>query len=398
MRSIRFFLPILLGSGILNAVAQDAGVRIGETRLTPSVVFEVGASDNAFRQSEDEEVDEQFVIISPELKWRANKGLTEVQASYQGAFKAGDLEETEFTDSSISGEISTEFSKRSRIEADARLAFGHLDLGSDIFTRTDPLAFDQVEFFSQRAAVTYTFGARQARGQIIGRFLLDNLDYTNNDSVTANSGRLILSPSIEFSFRASADTRVFLSVGIDELIRTEGGNDRTSIDAVVGSRWDITGRTGGFAEIGVGRSSLDGGNDTTELTLEAGLFFEPRSFSRFDIAVERGFFDDGSGDFADAVINNELSVTWRHDYSSRVFHIADLSYQNVERTCPALDDETAEFRLEVGVQIRRWISLGLGGEIESRTNGDCPGVVVADANIAPDYDRRAAFAFLRLSL
>ena len=69
-----------------------------------------------------------------------------------------------------------------------------------------------------------------------------------------------------------------------------------------------------------------------------------------------------------------------------------------ERTCPALDDETAEFRLEVGVQIRRWISLGLGGEIESRTNGDCPGVVVADANIAPDYDRRAAFAFLRLSL
>ena len=356
MRSIRFFIPFLMGCFVVPGFAQDAGIRVGESRLSPAIQIEFGTSDNAFRRSEDE-VDEQFVVLKPSLDWRADKGVTEVEASYEGAFKAGDLEETEYIDSIFSGRVSTEFNRRSRIEAEARLSFEHLELGEDVFTRIDPDAFDQVEFFRQIAGVTYTFGARQARGQIRASLEVDNLDYSNNDIATSGSSRVIVSPAVEFSFRASQDTRVFLTVGIDEVIRTEDGNSRTDLDAAVGSRWEITGRTGGFAQIGVSTAALDGAEDNTSVTLEAGLFYQPRSFSRFDFTASRGFFNDGSGTLTEAAVLNALSVRWRHDWSSRVFHLARFAYRNVERECPDVDDETADLRFEIGVQVRRWICL-----------------------------------------
>ena len=396
LRPIFLFLSLLSSAPAFGQASQAAAIRIGGSELRPSVELEFGQSDNALRQADDE-IDEQFVIFKPTLEWSADRGVTRLGASYEGAFKTGDLDETEFADSTVAGEISTEFNKRSRIDANASIEVGHQELGADVFTRIDPLAFDQVEFFRQQLSVRHTFGASQARGQIISRLNIDNLDYTNNDSVTENSSRLLFSPSIAFSFRVSQDTRTFVSLGAQQVDRAANGLDRTSIDADVGASWEISGRTSGSAQIGVSQASLDGGEDTTEVTLQVGFDFEPTSFSRFDFDISRDFFNNGSGSLVEAAVNNRLAVRWRHDYSSRVYHIARLSFQNVERTCPAVGDETADFRLEIGVQVRRWIALGFGGDFETRTNSSCPGLL-DETLLAPDYDRVSGFAFLRVSL
>lgn len=397
MLAIRFLIPLLMCCFVLPATGQDAGVWVGETQFFPSLTLEFGQSDNAFRRDNDEAVDEEFVIVSPRVEWKADKGVTDVEVSYQGAFKVGSVEETDSNSSSLAGKVSTEFSRRSRLEAEAILSLEFLELGDDVFTRVDPDAFDQVELLRQSIDVSYTFGAAQARGQIVGNLEINNLDFLNNDDVTDNSGRLVINPSVDFAYRASPDSRVFLTVGIRDVTRSGNGLDRTDLDLGVGSRWDITDRTGGFAQIGVTRAALDGADDTTEVTLDAGLYFRPRSFSRFDVAASRRFFNDGVGTLSEAAVISELSVNWRHDWSSRVYHIARVAYDNVDRTCPDLDQDTVDARLEVGFQVRRWISFGFGGEIESRTNSSCP-EMVDESTLPPDFDKQGAFAFLRLSL
>jgi len=398
LKGINFYLlGVLLLSGPVTAQnSEDAAIRFGETGFVPSIRIDYGQNDNAFRRDQGE-VDEAFVVVSPELTWSADQGVTTISAGYSGDFKSSDQEELDFADHALVGSIDTVFSKRSRATANIRLSFQHLELGQDVFTRFNPAAFEQVEFNRQRVNVRHVFGAAQAKGQIISSLRLDNLDYTNNDVETRNSSRFIVSPSVAFSYRVSGDTRTFFALSLSELDRAANGLDRTDIDLSVGADWKISGRTSGSASVGINRAALDGRADQTELSARLGIVFEPRSFSRFDLDFERGFFNDGSGTLTEAAVINELSIDWRYDWSSRVFHEATLDFESVERSCPDVDDQTTNFRLELGVQVRRWIAIGLGGEVEQRSNGSCSGMFVNPID-SPDFERQEVFAFARFSL
>lgn len=185
---------------------------------------------------------------------------------------------------------------------------------------------------------------------------------------------------------------------MSEIDRAENGTDRTDIDLSVGATWDITGRTGGSASIGIGRSDfdLDGADAETDLTLEVGLFYQPRSFSRFDVSLLRNFFNDGLGTLSNVATFNRLDLDWRYTYSSRVFHRASLDVLSIERTCPEVGDITSTLSFELGVQARRWLAFGLGASAEQRSNDNCPGPAAIVE--APDFDRQEVFLFTRVNL
>lgn len=386
----------LFSSNVLAQSTNDAAISFGESGFTPSVRIDYGQNDNAFRR-EQGEVDETFVAVRPELVWAADKGVTFVTASYLGDFKTSDQDELDYADHALVGSISTVFSKRSRGNADIQLSFGHLELGQDVFTRLDPTQFEQVEFSRQRIGFEHVYGAAQAKGQVITAFEIDNLDYTNNDDVTESSSRLIISPSIAFSYRVSGDTRSFVSLTLSEVDRAANGRDRTDVDISVGADWKISGRTSGTASLGIGRAALDGAADETDVSARLGIKYEPRSFSRFDISFERGFFNDGSGTLTEVAVINELDIDWRYNWSSRVFHRASFGLESVERSCPDVGDQTIDFRLELGVQVRRWLAFGLGGALEQRESDSCSGMLTNQFD-TPDYERQEAFAFVRFSL
>jgi len=373
---------------------EDAAIGFGETGFVPSLRIDVGQTDNALRRNTGE-LEDTFTVVQPELVWSADKGFTEVSARYLGAYSFSDLDQLDFDDHLLEGNFQTEFSKRSKFTGTVRLALNHLPLGQDIFTRLNPEAFDQVEFSSQSVSLAHTYGSSQARGQIISRLFIDNRDFTNNLSVTESSSRLIIRPSVAFSYRLTGDTRSFVSVSFSDVDRAANGTDRSDVDLVVGATWKITGRTGGSASIGAGRSALDGADDRTEAIFNVGLFYTPKSFSRFNLDFERGFFNDGSGTLTEVAVANELNLSWRYNWSSRLFHIASFDFSSVERECPQLDDETREFSFQVGLQVRRWLAFGLGASTEQRENGNCP---VPVAVRAPDYDRQEIFAFTRVNL
>jgi len=387
---------IFFCSDLLAQNDEAAAIRIGETGFTPAVRIEFGQSDNVLRRDIDQ-LEETFTIVQPELLWFADKGVTFIDAGYRGGYKISDESVADFDDHFFFGGFRTEFSKRSSFQASAQISFEHLEIGQDVFTRDDPLLFDQVEFVRQRIDLMHRFGANRAKGQLITRFRIDNLDYTNNDEVTQNSGRFLFGPSLTFSYRLSGDTRAFASASLTEIVRAGDGTDRTDLDFSMGASWAITGRTGGSASVGVGQAELDNRQDATELTARIGLFYLPRSFSKFELNFEREFFNDGSGTLTEAVILNQLDVVWRYDWSSRLFHRAEFSLVNVERSCPEAGDQTTEFSLEAGVNIRRWLSLGIGGQFESRENDNCSGMFT-NLIEAPDFDRQELFAFVRFSL
>ena len=378
-----------------DAFSQANAIAIGESDIIPSIQFEFSQDSNALRRDIDE-IENNATVIKPELLWSADRGLTTLSLNYSGDFSSGDLEELNHDDHALTARIATSFNKRARFQARALVSLDHLDLGSDIFTRENPAGLEQVEFAQQVLDLQYTYGAAQAKGQFITRLILDNLDYTNNDALTRDASRFVVRPSIAFSYRLSGDTRAFVSAALQQVDRSANGADRTDLDLAVGGTWDITGRTGGSASLGFSQSSLDGGSEQTEGVAEIGFYYQPRLFSRFDLEFQRGFFNDGFGLATVVAVNDSLDVSWRYDWSSRVYHSATASFERVVRACPDVGDQTASLGLEVGIQVRRWVSLGFGIRGERRANDECSAIEAENA--VPDYDRQEGFAFLKFVL
>ena len=394
----KFVAAICFGFFSSNAFSQGterSSIAIGESDLNPSIRFEYLQDDNAFRRNTDE-LENTSVVIKPELLWSADRGVTSLSLKYSGDINSAEFEQLDYDDHTLAADVKTSLSKRSRIRANAAVAFGHLDLGRDVFTRDNPEGLEQVEFNQQKIDLEHTYGAAQAKGQFITRLNIDNRDFTNNDALTRNSSRLIISPSIAFSYRISGDTRGFVSASLREVDRSANGRDRTDFDLGLGGTWDITGRSGGSASFGLGQSSLDGADDQSEFVAEVGLYYQPRSFSRFDLEFQRGFFNDGSGTTSEVAVNDSLNVAWNYDWSSRVKHKVSAAFRNVDRACPDLGDQTANLRFEFNVQIRRWVSIGFGIDSEQRQTDSCNAADIENTDL--DFERQAGFAFLTFQL
>ena len=395
---IQFVIVFFLGLTSTSAYSQSnngSSISIGESNLIPSIRFEYSQDNNALRRNADE-LDNTSVIIKPELLWSADRGLTSLSLKYSGDISSGDLEQLDYDDHTLAFDVKTGLSKRSRIRANARVASGHLELGRDVFTRENPDALQQVEFNQQSIDLVHTYGAAQAKGQFITSLNVDNRDFTNNDALTRNSSRLIFRPSIAFSYRISGDTRGFVSASLTEVDRAANGRDRTDFDLALGASWDITGRSGGSASFGLGQSSLDNAEDQSEFVSEVGLYYQPRSFSRFDLEFQRGFFNDGSGTTNEVAVNDSLNVAWNYDWSSRVKHTLSAAFRNVDRACPDVGDQTANLRLEFNVQVRRWVSIGFGIDSEQRESDSCSGTGIENTDLG--YERQTGFAFLTFQL
>lgn len=374
---------------------EGVSIGFGESDLFPSIRLEYSLDSNSIKRDINE-IENASFLVKPELLWKADKGSTAIALSYSGDYRSGDDARVDYTDHSFRADFSSTLSKKSRVRANAIVALDHLELGSDIFTRVNPIVFEQVEFSRQLVGLEHIYGAFQAKGQFTSRLLIDNLEYLNNERETRDASRLILRPSVTFSYRLSGDTRSFMSIAMQQVDHAANGRDRTDFDLAFGASWDITGRTGGSARLGFGRSTIDRGEIDTDFVAEVGFYYEPRSFSRFDLEFQRGFFNDGLGISSNVAILNTVDLAWRYSWSSRVYHIATAGLERVERTCSDVSDQTNNFRFEFGIQLRRWLALGFGIDAEQRQNFPCNISIVEE--IAPDYEKHETFAFLKLTL
>ena len=119
-----------------SALAQndsDASIKVGEAQLFPSLRIEAGQTDNAFRRDENE-VENAYTAVQPSLVWKADRRNTFLEFRYDGDYRLNDEDEFDFADHFAGGEFSTEFSRRSRLNASIEFSLGHSDLGDDIFT------------------------------------------------------------------------------------------------------------------------------------------------------------------------------------------------------------------------------------------------------------------------
>ncbi|MEE9320635.1 MAG: hypothetical protein V3U76_09345 [Granulosicoccus sp.] len=360
--------------------AQDnkgQSIKLGDTDLYPEFRIEYQSQDNAFLEP-DNETDATAIIFSPKLNWVASRRLLYVGIDYEGVYGQFSEEPLNFDNHELQLSVNAELSGKQRTSGYLLFSKKHEPLGTGQ-TRGAAESFDeQIARSGISAGAAYTYGVKNARGNLTAGLKMDNVSYSNLEAITQGDDFTRLTPYGIFSLRVSPDTRILGEARLASLDFDNDGLDRTEYSLLGGADFSPTGKSGGKIRVGMKQSdfSAESVGDRTDLVAEIDLFYLPVSYSRFDLIVERDLDTvsgdaNGNDDRQSVTVFTELR--WRHDWSRRFFTRAIVSREAIIRECPDDDEVTTAAKLELNLKLRRWLEVGASAAQATREAGSCDG-------------------------
>lgn len=400
-------LPLrIVGGGLLLASAasaqnlgQQQGIAVGEAELFPSIRIDYQLDSNVSALSEDE-IDGQAVVVQPRFDYLADRRGLVFSGSYAGAYSLGTESELDSVDHRLALGLSAEFDSRRR--SDLRLSVNrlHQEVGFGL-TRglgdqvDEPLVFNDLGLLA-----SFTYGARDARGNLTGGFRLQSRSYTNLNSISDGLSFNSFEPFARFGVRVGGDSRAFVEVRATTVSFDDSDRDRDEIGALVGLQFSASGRLSG--SIGLGVENVDfsaqSADDATVFVVESSLRYQPRSFAELSLDVSREVNNAGVGAVASGdrqAIETAFRLGWNHSWSSRVTSSAFVETVIQDEICPSFSDTVSSAGLEFNVSVRRWLQLGASASGTSRSVDQC---APDDGSGQLEFERQIIGAHVRATL
>lgn len=393
-------MSIAQGISIGDRDPNGQSIKIGETDLVPSIRLDFQSTDNTFR-TDEAGLDSTRVIVNPELTWFAERRLLSLKGKYEGNFASGSEDVSDFTDHLLGFSADAELNSKNRSRATISIAFEHSDVGTGVLsnaTESDPnevAEFNRIELFG-----AHTYGASGARGNLTGGLRILSVDYQNQSTFTEGRSFTSLQPFVQFGYRVSGDTRVIVGGQISSFSFDDDTSDRVDTTLFTGAEIAATGKLSGVFRIGATQSNFDNDarSDETSLFLDVNLEYQPSNFAQFSLDLRREV-DNTRGSFAalESAFETTITANWDHQWSSRISTLAAISVDQFDGICPDPSDVVTTPSFEIEYAIRRWISFGLNGSLESRAVSSCAGMADLQ-NPLQDYERADFGAFIRGTL
>lgn len=378
-----FLVALLCLSPIIpDARAQDSEaptIKLGETSVIPELRLDYVSLDNAFNSS-DAPTDATGVLLSPSVKWQADRRLLNISAAYRGVFGSYSESVLDFNDHFLSFRVDAAPGVRHRASGEFSIIKRHelLGTGQTTFVRDNS---EQVVSTTVRLKAGYTFGAASAKGNIGGGLIVGTETFNDVGTITAGDDNSEITPYALFSYRLSPDTRFVTQVNFRLTDYDEDRRDRTEIGVLAGLDLAATDRSGGSIRFGLSQANFTsaGVSDTTQVISDINLYFKPRTYSRFDLVFTRNFVtvdEDETGPGASLV--NLAALSWRHEWTNRTSTLATLGLRQIDRNCPNNDSASNTAGLQFNVKIKRWLTIGAGVTSVSQTAELCDRSIAAD--------------------
>lgn len=376
-----------------QVMAQGAALKLGETEFVPTLGLDYIAEDNVFNRNTNETEATGF-IVRPSLNWRADKGLTAFTAYFSGAWKSTDINESDTINNYLGAAYETDFSSRSRFRANVDVALTEEELGTGS-TSDNPEGLDPTAFTDFSGQLWHSYGAAAAKLNINTSLYFKSHTVTENEELTSGDS-VEFRPTISASYRLSGDTRGFLRLRVRSIDFDNDFYDRVDTGLFAGVSWRVSGKSGGSIALGQDNADRSAANseDSSTTAAEISLFLLPLRYSRFDISFEREFLNNEIASAASGDLSTEdtLEIDWRHDWSSRVSHVASVNSRNISRGCDSYDENTLSGSYRLSVQVRRWLTLSAGASVQNRQTSTC--AAVPDR---PELEYDSSRVFLGLS-
>ncbi len=381
-----------------HGFAQGAAVSLGETELVPSLQLTYLSSDNLLRTEEDP-IEGSVVSVQPRLDWTADRRLLTLNASYAGDYTTTAESAADYTDHAVEFSAAAEFTSRNRSDFSLQFIRDHIDVGVGLLANSNSV--DEVAEFSQaNLELGHTFGAANAKGNVRGTFKVQSRNYSNLPTFTTGYDYNLIEGAGEFSYRASADTRLLVGIRAAQIDFSSDARDRDEVGVYTGLQFSATGKLRGAIRLGATQASYPSINrdPSTDLTITGALDYLISDISNIKLAVRREV-DNAQGvvsDLSTSPVETTLGASWSRQWTSRISSKVGIEAEYIDASCPNVSMQTTTPSLELSYAFRRWISAGAQAAIETRGADNC--IDDPNSNFVEDYERQSVGVFIRATL
>jgi hypothetical protein len=248
-------------------------------------------------------------------------------------------------------------------------------VNTELLPDTELLQDDPDEWHSLGVESNLAYGARNATG----RFELDlgyvAKDYDNNRLFTFIRDRNDLYAAGRFLYRIAPSTSLLIEgrgtdYSYDQHIVGVPGLNSEVYRVLGGLRWEVTGKTTGFAKLGYITKDFNAPKraDTDAVSWEVGLEWQPRTYSIWNFSTARDFQEtNGAGNF---IRHDNFDVSWKHFWLDRLSSEIDFGYA-MNTFDPLLrEDDLLNAGIRLDYLMRRWLTLGAGYHYGKRNSND----------------------------
>lgn len=384
----------------VNVLAQERDqlhINVGEARVYPSVTLGYVNNDNVFRDPLP--VSTSGIVVTPQALFVADRRGLELRFGYEGDYGAFDESAINFDDHRVFGSADAIFGVRKRASIEAYIDKQHEALGAGLTRNTASIGDEPVEYVDSSIRGTYTYGAPTARFNVSGGLQLSNRAFQNRTDVSDGRGYTEFTPFAQFSYRLSSDTRALLQLRYGTFSFEDSVRDREEFQVLTGLAFRGTGKLGGELKFGIAQPDYANASieDNAILTVDSTLTYKPSSLSTFDLRFVRQLDNGGSLNQllnTSQIIDDLFVLSWKKEWSGFVSSNALISAALEDGGCPVDSSATIKAEIDIGLNVKRWMTFGIGMASTSYTESQCDSAIES----VDEYDLVEMKAFVTFSL
>lgn len=356
MRFSTLLRAALLGSVSLNSWAvEPQHIDLAGFEFTPSLILREGYDDN-FRGLRDDRQSSWVSTLNPTFLLSAEDRNSAYQLEYS-------LDSEIYHSASDASNTDHHLLLRSIMEFTARHRL-HWNLEYHRVEDTADTAEDDENDKYSRAIAdgVYSFGVQSASNQLDFGANYEALRYRNDDRLNADKERNSLRLSSTWFHRLGGRTRSLLELRHTDhdYLLSASDRDSTNLAALAGATWEATARTTGSVRVGAERKDFDSDTreDYTSPMWEAGITWQPRTYSTVKFNTRRAFDegDDGASTIADLT----SILSWSHQWTAYIRSDVDYRFSDREYKAIDRDDQLSSTGLGLTYSPDRWLDFTLG--------------------------------------
>ncbi|EPJ45573.1 MAG: hypothetical protein OFPII_25880 [Osedax symbiont Rs1] len=248
---------------------------------------------------------------------------------------------------------------KNRIDLKASLIKGHEARGDEdggaLTTNNAPLEYDLKAFQG-----IYTYGGREATGQVVLEASYQDKEFTNFRSTTFNRDYDQINLGATFKYRISDKTQIFSKITSSDINYDNSNKDSTNIRYLIGADWDATAKTSGSLDIGWSDKNFKDSSlkDSSGGTWDANIDWNPKTYSTFTFRSGQEFGE--STTTASHIDTKYYGVSWDHYWKDKFKTIISYDERIEDFSGSTRKDTTDVFVLGLNYEARRWLNWGLG--------------------------------------
>lgn len=369
-------------SGVYANVKSHGYITESGIKITPLFEMALENNDNIGRYSSSQQPESSNILrVKPGLMAESDRNGNQYQLLYQmdsGSYF--DSHDDDYLDHLFTTNNFVQINQRSGIGFNYTYLYEHEERGTGIFAgdQFSTVASKPVEYSLHNANLTHVYGAEGAKGRIESHLKYEKKTYQNYRNLSSQndiySSRFNdyaeFSGGIAFYYDVRPATELLLEVDLaDRRYRlndpvTQKTQDDLNAYYLVGTKWDITGKTSGKLRLGLQNKKYK--NNTTEdfngFSWDLNVTWKPLEHSTVNASASQRAENPDQG--ANYINKSRFNGSWKHYWQTHLYSNITLALTNDDYSGSSREDDLVETELALGYELRDYAEITAGWRYE----------------------------------